>query len=180
MSLLLDTVVRLRREAVPHALIGAAALAVHGISRATADVDILVVEGRVLHRALWADFEARGATVRVLKGDFEDPLAGSIRLASAQEVVDVVVGRFVWQREVIEAAVTRSLGEVEMPVVEPVGLVLLKLHAGGPKDAWDIRSLLEVAEEPDSLVAAVDRAVPRLSEESRSLWARLKGRGEPS
>lgn len=80
MSLLVETVARLRREAVPNALIGAAALAVHGV----------------------------------------------------------------------------------------------KLHAGGPKDAWDIRSLLEVAEDPASLVAAVDQVVPRLSGDSRRLWSRLK------
>ena len=52
--------------------------------------------------------------------------------------------------------------------------VLLKLHAGGPKDAWDIRSLLESETAPGVIRAEVDRVVPRLSAESRHLWEKLR------
>jgi hypothetical protein len=41
MSLLRDTIARLEAEAIPHALTGAPAMAVHGVSRSTADVDLL-------------------------------------------------------------------------------------------------------------------------------------------
>lgn len=51
------------------------------------------------------------------------------------EIVDVLVGRYEWQREVQEASERLSLGELEIPVVRPASLVILKLHAGGPKDA---------------------------------------------
>jgi hypothetical protein len=48
-----DVVLHLRAHAVPHALIGAGALAVHGVSRATHDVDLLTVERAVLEATFW-------------------------------------------------------------------------------------------------------------------------------
>jgi hypothetical protein len=133
-----------------------------------------VVESRTLKREHWASFEQRGIALRLLKGDFDDPLAGSVRLADGRSVVDVVVGRYVWQRELIDAAVRRSIGELDLPVVQPAGLVLLKLHAGGPKDAWDIRALLEIADDRSQLVAEVERVLPRLPSDARHLWTRIK------
>jgi hypothetical protein len=127
-----------------------------------------------LKRERWAGFEQRGVALRLLKGDFDDPLAGSVRLADGTSVVDVVVGRYVWQRELIEGAVRRSIGELDLPVAQPAGLVLLKLHAGGPKDAWDIRALLEIADDRSALVADVERILPRLPADARQLWSRIK------
>ena len=54
------------------------------------------------------------------------------------------------------------------------GLILLKLHAGGPKDAWDVRSLLETSEDEAALCAEVERGVATLGREASTLWARLR------
>jgi hypothetical protein len=81
-SLLSDVVAVLERAKISHALIGAAAMAVHGVSRATADVDLFTVDGKALQDELWVELEQKGVTLRLLKGDFEDPLAGSVRLCS--------------------------------------------------------------------------------------------------
>jgi len=178
MSLLAEVLRLLERERVPHALIGAAALAVRGVSRSTADVDLLCVDATILRREAWADFEARGLLLRALKGDSDDPLAGSVRLGEGSEIVDVVVGRDAWQRAIIEAAETLSLGELSVPVARPVGLVLLKLYAGGPKDAWDIRALLEVSDDAAALQAEVERIVPRLPADARRLWSRLRAEAQ--
>ena len=75
MSLTWDVAARLDAEGVGFALIGALAMAVLGVSRSTADIDFLSVEEGLLKRELWTDFEERGATLRLLKGDFDDPLA---------------------------------------------------------------------------------------------------------
>jgi hypothetical protein len=176
MSLLRDVAAVLSHEAIPHALIGAAAMAIHGVSRATSDVDLFAVDRRALDQHLWESFRARGSTLRLLRGDHEDPLAGSVRLKDGPDIVDVVVGRFAWEAEQIECAVRRSIGELEIPVMQPDGLVLLKLHAGGPKDAWDIHALLEIAEDPTALVAAVERTLPRLPAEAQKLWIRIRDR----
>lgn len=177
MSLLAEVLHLLEQEGVPHALIGAAALAIRGISRATADIDLLSVDTRLLRREVWADFEARGLLLRVIKGDFDDPLAGSVRLTAGSEIVDVIVGRDAWQREIIDAAEPLSLGDLSVPVVRPAGLVLLKLHAGGPKDAWDIRALLESSDEASAVQAEVERMLPRLPADATHLWGRLRAEG---
>ena len=64
-------------------------MAVHGVSRATADVDLLTVDENSLRHTLWAEIEGHGATLRVLKGDFEDPLAGSVRESMPGERVTI-------------------------------------------------------------------------------------------
>jgi hypothetical protein len=175
MNLLVEVVSILRREKIDHALIGAAAMAVYGVSRATADIDFLTVDGRVLEADLWKPLEDQGVTLRILKGDFDDPLAGSVRLISeGDRMVDVVVGRYKWQKEVMDEAEVRSIGDVEVPVARPAGLVLLKLHAGGPKDAWDITSLAETHEDWASVAEEVDSTIGRLSAESRRLWKKLR------
>jgi hypothetical protein len=175
--LLADVVGVLEGERIPHALIGAAALAVHGVSRSTADVDLLTVDARVLDGGLWSEFTSREVGLRLLKGDFDDPLAGSVRLSAGDEIVDVVVGRFDWQREIIESAPRLSLGSLSLPVAAPAGLILLKLHAGGPKDAWDVRALLDAVDDAGGVVSDVEGSLPRLPQEARRLWSRLQSEG---
>jgi len=172
MSLIADVIATLRRAGIPHALIGAAAMAVHGVSRSTADTDLLTVDSRVLHEELWSAL-GPDVTVRVIKGDSDDPLAGNVRLTDAARIVDVVVGRGGWQREIVDGAVPTSIGEVEVPVAGAAAIVLLKLYAGGPKDAWDIRSLLEAAEDGAALRAEIERGVAHLDADGRRLWKRI-------
>jgi hypothetical protein len=174
MRLLAEVLRLLESERVPHALIGAAALAVRGVSRSTVDIDLLCVDTRVLRREAWSALATPGRTLRVLEGDADDPLAGSVRIREGSEIVDVVVGRHAWEREIIESAEPLSLGEVTVPVVRPAGLVLLKLHAGGAKDAWDIRALLEASAQPAEIESEVERVVPRLPADARNLWSRLR------
>jgi predicted nucleotidyltransferase len=174
MTLLQDVVDVLRRRGTPHALIGAAAMAVHGVSRSTADVDLLTVDGTVLRSELWSPLQARGLQVRVNRGDSDDPLAGTVRMTDGTQTVDVVVGRHAWQREILETAITSSVAGVDVPVARAASVILLKLHAGGPKDAWDVRSLLEASPDEPALRAEVIRALPAVGAEASRLWARLQ------
>lgn len=173
MSLLAEVVCVLATARIPHALIGAAALALHAVSRSTADIDLLTVDARALDADLWDELGGRCDSMRVLRGDVEDPLAGSVRLMQAGEIVDVVVGRFAWQKEIIDAAERTSLGDVALPVVRAPGLILLKLLAGGAKDAWDILALLEVVPSPELVRTDVETVLPRLPADARRLWDRL-------
>jgi hypothetical protein len=154
-----------------HALIGAAALAAHGVARATADIDLLAVDPACLDDSFWRELRASGAEVRVRRGDAADPLAGVVRIAAKDEAgVDVVVGRFGWQREVLARASSKRIGDAEVPVVGAADLVLLKLFAGGPQDAWDVDQLLDVDR---SLAAEVERRLPLLPAECAALWRRI-------
>ena len=160
------------------ALIGAAALAAHGVARSTFDLDLLTTDPAALDPSAWAALSAnQGVTVSVRKGDADDPLAGLVRIeAQGERAIDVVVGRSGWQTEVVAAAQMVDVAGMTVPVVGPADLVLLKLYAGGAQDLWDIEQLLAVADRP-SLVAEVNRRLDPLPPDARRAWAKvLEGR----
>lgn len=174
MTLLAHVVRVLRANDVPHCLIGAAALAAHGVSRSTRDVDLLALGPTVLEEATWHEMADAGASVDLRRGDIEDPLAGVVRLSKEGErAIDVVVGRSSWQHALIARAPTVRLSGVEIPVAQAADVVLLKLFAGGPQDLWDIRQLLDT---PAGSQVARD-AMARLGElpiEARRAWERIQ------
>jgi len=156
---------------MPHALIGAAALAVHGVSRSTFDQDILVTDTRALTSLIWTPISDH-ARVDIRRGDADDPLAGVIRLSpDGERDVDVVVGRHTWQRAVIDEAETLQQSPASIPVASAVGLVLLKLYAGGPQDLWDIEQLRAIG--GSALDAAVSSRIEPLPASARETWTRL-------
>jgi hypothetical protein len=154
----------------PHALIGAAALAVHGVSRSTLDQDLLVDDSRVLDSDFWRPL-AGEAVVDIRRGDSDDPLAGVVRISRGTErVVDVVVGRHAWQRDVLARAT--AVGDHGLRVVERPDLILLKLYAGGSQDKWDIEQLLALDSSTETR-SAVDERITLLPARSRDIWASL-------
>jgi hypothetical protein len=160
---------------VPHALIGAAALAAAGIARSTYDLDLLTLDTAVLNDTFWSQLRDDGASVDVRRGDHADPLAGIVRLSLASDrPVDVVVGRHEWQRRAIDRANRLPDGP---PIVTPVDLILLKLYAGGAQDLWDVRALLTT---PDGAAIACDvgRELEGLAVEMREKWASVQSTHE--
>jgi hypothetical protein len=156
-------------------VIGAAALAVHGIARSTQDLDLLVTDRRCLDPIYWVPVRAAGVEVSVHRGDDADPLAGVARLrAAGQTTLDVVVGKAPWQSAAIARALPSRVDGVEVPVVGAADLILLKLYAGGPQDAWDITQLL-AAGNAVALVATVEGRLGELPPDARQLWARIRG-----
>lgn len=177
MKLLRGVLEILDDQGIRYALIGATALAIHGVSRSTADVD-LVDDSRVLDPGLWTSLRDGGASTRIVRGDPDDPLLGAVRISTPQErTIDIVLIRGGWVRAILEGTTTFAFAGADVPVASASGLVLLKLYAGGPKDAWDIRALLESHDDLDSLRADVDQQVESMPADCRSLWARL-GRPE--
>jgi hypothetical protein len=156
---------------IVHALIGAAALAAAGVARSTFDLDFLTTDTRALDERLWVPLRQDEIDIAVRRGDPDDPLAGIVRMsATAERPVDLVVGRFEWQRRAVDRA--RALPP-RLRVVIPRDLILLKLFAGGAQDMWDIRQLLTLDELPE-LFAEVDADVDALPEDARARWAELR------
>jgi len=60
MTLLNRVVAAMEAHGLPHALIGAAALAAHGIARSTYDIDLLTADPRVLDAATWTSLRTAG------------------------------------------------------------------------------------------------------------------------
>jgi hypothetical protein len=164
---------RLKEAAVPHALIGAGAMAAHGVSRSTFDIDFFVVDPHVLSALFWEPCAAEGTEIDVRRGEEDDPLAGVVRFRAAGErTLDLVVGRSAWQRDLLARAVPAELANQQVPVVRVPDLILLKLYAGGPQDAWDVTQLLALTGTTET-IAEVEEALQRLPAESRTLWSRI-------
>ncbi len=157
---------------VPHALIGAAALAAAGVLRSTLDLDLLTVDTRVLDRARWESLWAAGVDVDIRRGDADDPLAGVVRVTMPGErPVDVIVGRHAWQQRAIARAQVLPTG---IRVVLPRDLVLLKLYAGGAQDLWDVRQLLG-ALDGAALSLQVEEDLSDLPQPAAALWGDVRG-----
>lgn len=157
-----------------HCLIGAAALAAHGVSRSTLDIDLLVTDLSLLADTPWDPLKALGTAVEVRRGDDTDPLAGVVRFdAPGERTVDLIVAKAAWQAALIGRARSIHLADLDLPVAEAADLVLLKLYAGGPQDLWDIQQLLETSES-ERIVADVDVRIRQLAEEQRRLWQRFR------
>ena len=141
MTLAAQVIEHLRTQGMQGAIIGGVAMALHGIARATADLDVLVTAAGVLDARFWQPLGPE-VDVQVRKGDASDPLAGLVRCVSRGAVVDVVVGGGDWMRAIVERATPRELAGEVLPVVDAADLILLKLYAGGPQDLLDVRLLL--------------------------------------
>lgn len=161
----------LNRAGIRFALIGAGALAVHGVSRSTLDHDLLVTDDRALDPALWHGISS-DVVVDIRKGEADDPLAGAVRFqAAAERDVDLVVGRHAWQTDILTRAVRIRTTDGEIPVVTPGDLILLKLYAGGIQDKWDIEQLLASADRR-LLALEVESRLDSLPPRCRDLWKR--------
>lgn len=179
LSLLEAVVGVLRERGIPHAVIGAAALAFHGVARSTGDLDLLAVHGACLDAVTWRPIAERGYGVTVRTGDESDPLAGVARFDGEGEApVDLVVGKSAWQAEILTRAEPARLLGVRVPIVRSADLILLKLYAGGPQDLWDIAQILS-GEGRERDVDAVGAALPALPAECRSLWQRILAETTP-
>lgn len=169
---LLDEVVALLRSAnIAHAVIGAAAMGAHGIARSTADIDLLTTDVRSLTRATW-DSLAKDCRIDVRRGDLDDPLAGVVRITRPGALdLDLIVGKYQWQAECVARA--EALHPEGLPVVQLADLVLLKLYAGGPQDAWDIAQMLGLPAGP-GVIADVDARLPSLPRSATERWQRIR------
>lgn len=106
-----EAAVRTLSEAhVRYAVIGAVALAARGASRSTLDIDLLVVERRVLRDDFWERARNTGTEIEIRTGDFDDPLAGVVRIGGP-EPVDIIVAKYRWQSDILiraESVLVRS------------------------------------------------------------------------
>jgi len=175
MTLLAEVVACLKLAQSPYAMIGATAMAALGASRSTQDLDILTTDREVLKRSFWKRLESLGATVDVRTGDIQDPLAGVVRVTrKGDRPVDAIVGEAPWQERILSEASPHRVADIEVPIVDEVGLILLKIYAGGPQDRWDIEQLLAIAPDRQRLTELIDERVVSLPPRTHRLWDRIK------
>ena len=146
-------------------------MAAYGRSRSTQDFDFMTTDKSVLRKDVWEPLRQIGATVEVNRGDYDDPLAGVVRIKKKGErSIDVVVGKYIWEREVFERATLKSVGGEPMPVPLLGDLILLKVSAGGPKDLDDVRALMRLHGNEET-IAAVNALIDRLPKDAQRSWS---------
>lgn len=136
----------LEAERVEYALCGALALAVHGVSRATKDIDLLVKEEQ-LHQ-LRKVVSACGFTLASSAMTFSSSGVTLYRFTKVRDgdhlMLDALIATppldAVWaERQNL------SWSEGRVVVVSADGLVTMKLAAGRPQDLVDVQRLKELA-----------------------------------
>jgi hypothetical protein len=155
-------------------------MAVHGVSRSTRDLDLFTVFADTLEPQTWQVLRHAGVEVRIERGDSQDPLAGVVRLSVPREhPIDVIVGRSSWQAQIVQRSRLAAIEGVDVPVASAADLILLKLYAGGPQDAWDIEQLI-AGPGGATLIAEAEARLEALPAECRRLWERIRGSEPPT
>lgn len=147
--LLFDVVEILRREKIDYAVIGALALAVHGVVRATMDADALLFTnpGRLVN--LEKIFRQAGFNTELRTPEPGDPISGMLVLSDDfGNHVELLGGLHNMDPEIF----TRTLevpfrGEI-LRVVGREDLIAMKCFAGGPQDIHDAQLAYEEAPGP--------------------------------
>jgi len=134
----------LERRGVPYAVAGALALAIHGVPRATTDIDLLV-RREALEAAL-AVASVRGFGVQALPMRFSDGL--EVQRTTKIEADEMLTLDFLLVNANLEpvwAGRERVLtGGGDVWVVSRAGLIEMKAWAGREQDLADIRRLREL------------------------------------
>jgi hypothetical protein len=133
------------------ALIGGLAVSAWGVVRATQDIDLLAdrdprpLRNPTLQRRLGTFLEQRGCVAERRAGESDDPIPLLLRLGLPRPMVlsaDVLWAHKRWHREALNRRVTLQVSNLDIFVLHPEDLVLLKLDAGGPQDLLDVEGLL--------------------------------------
>ena len=151
-------------------LIGAHAAAFYGVIRSTKDIDLFTIDRSVLREEIWSGVDAR---TTVLSGDALDPLAGTVRFINGIEQVDLVVGKWKFERAIVERAESRPFDDGMILVPRAADVVLLKVAAGGPQDLWDVHELMNHVDR-QAVIDEVDSRIEQLPADGRALWTRVR------
>ncbi len=141
----------LQESGVENALIGAAALAIHGYPRATEDVDLATdTDPFTRLREIRSELERKGYSVEFNEPDAEDPLGGVLTISGSDFApVQIVNFHNPLNRqknpgaEAIRSALSGAIAGSSLRVVDLPHLVALKLYSGGAKSRLDVIELLE-------------------------------------
>ena len=140
------------RVSIRFGLIGGLAVSAWGVIRATEDIDLLAdssptpLRNLTLRDNLQAFLEKNGCTIEWRVGDVEDPIPLLLRVTMPRPAhnvrADILWAHKRWQKEALARTVTLRVSDIEVFVLHPEDLILLKLEAGGPRDLLDVEELL--------------------------------------
>jgi hypothetical protein len=150
--LLLDVVEILRREQVDYAVIGAFALTVLGVVRATTDADALLFTTPGRLAKLEKSFKQAGFDTQLRTAEADDPVSGMLVLGDDfGNRVELLGGLRNMDPEIFSRTLEVKFRDETLRVVGREDFIALKCFAGGPQDLIDARSAYQAAPGPVNL-----------------------------
>lgn len=147
--LFLDVAEILQREKLAYAVIGAFALSVHGMVRATMDVDAVVFAAPKQLANLQAAFDSAGFLTELRRGDPSDPIPAMLVLRDSYgNQVELLGGLRGMDPEVFSRTVEVPFKGTNLRIVGREDFIAMQCFAGGPQDIVDARSAYRSAQGP--------------------------------
>jgi len=145
-ALLLDVVDQLIQEHIEYAVVGAMAAAVHGVIRATADADavlLLPVQGAAAFHKKLAD---AGFRAQLRRGDFMDPIQATLTIDDEfRNRVDLLIGLRGLESAAFGRALAVPFNGTSLRIIGREDFIAMKAFAGGPQDLADASAALIAA-----------------------------------
>jgi hypothetical protein len=150
--LFLDVVEILQRERVDYAVIGAFALAAHGVVRGTTAVHAVLETSPRRLANLQAVFDGAGYHSGLRRGDSEDPIPAMLVLRDVYDnQVELLGGLRGMDPGVFSRTMEVPLLGAHLRIVAREDFIAMKCFAGGPQDLLDARSVYLGAQGPVDL-----------------------------
>jgi predicted nucleotidyltransferase len=141
-SALARSIDELNAASIPYMLIGGLALSAWGLPRATLDIDL----------TLWVPSDDLDRVCGTLCSRYEPRVADPRKFVDKSRVlpvttntgvrIDFLFAVFPFEKEMVERAVLRQLGDVTVRVATLEDLILLKLPSSRTRDQDDVRLIL--------------------------------------
>jgi hypothetical protein len=150
--LLLDVVEILRREKVDYAVIGAFALTVLGVIRATTDVDALLFTKPGRLAKLERSFERAGFDTELRTAEADDPISGMLVLSDDySNRVELLGGLRNMDPGIFSRTLEITFRDETLSIVGREDFIAMKCFASSPQDLLDARSAYQAAPGPVDL-----------------------------
>jgi hypothetical protein len=150
--LLLDAIELLRRENIDYLVIGAFALSVHGVVRASRDADALLRISLSGITRLQHMFEVAGFQVTLRQGDADDPIPMMLVLSDSHgNQVDLLGGLRGLDPKVFSRGIEVPFLGDTLRFVGREDFIAMKCFADGPQDLLDAKDAYLGAEGPVDL-----------------------------
>ncbi len=150
--LLVDAVRILQRENVAYAVIGAFALSVHGVVRASTDADALLFTTQKRLKSLRTQFNRAGFGTELRRGDADDPVQSMLMLSDKfGNRVDLLGGLRGMDPELFSRTLEVAFLGESLRIVGREDFIAMKCFAGAPQDILDAQSAYRGAAGPVDL-----------------------------
>ena len=147
--LLVDVVEILRSERIDYLVIGAFALSVHGVVRASTDADALIHISGTRMKQLRRVFEAAGFEGELRLGDPDDPIPAMLVLSDSHgNRVDVLGGLRGLDPKVFTRGIEVPFHDGKLRFVGREDFIAMKCFAQGPQDLLDAKAAYRASERP--------------------------------